>query len=567
MLFCNRILNSVLGIFNFFKKGLYRNLPIYLSYCQIYETSLGIRDFLTNYRSKLNWYCFQIIFSVFILLAVLNNITDYEWFFENFWIQIFLFIIFFFLFTKESEWNNTTLRVLALRISVIIFVCSLYLFYKFDPYSVGFQFITKNTLKPNFYNFLLFFEIDGISIFFILLTTFITPICLLVSWEIILYLRYWIICFFLIEFFLLIAFTTTNLLTFFIAFESILIPMFLVIGIWGTRFERIKAAYLFFLYTLVGSIFFLINLISIQSIFGTFDFTFLQNIEQELNLKNKIILWIFFFLAFAVKIPMFPFHIWLPEAHVEAPTAGSIMLASLLLKLGGYGFLRFSVSLFPETSKYFLPFIVVLSFIGITYSSLIALRQLDLKRLIAYSSIAHMNYIVLGIFSFTYLGIIGSILLMLGHGIVSSALFLLIGVLYDRHHVRLLPYYSGLVTVMPLFSLFFGFFTFTNMAFPGLSNFPGELLILIGLIDLNLIVGLTTIFGLFLSAVYSVWLLNRLIFGSLKILYTSTFIDISRREFFSIFPLIILTFVMGLIPNFFFKYISFSVLLLLIKIL
>lgn len=264
---------------------------------------------------------------------------------------------------------------------------------------------------------------------------------------------------------------------------------------------------------------------------------------------------------------MFPFHIWLPEAHVEAPTSGSIMLASLLLKLGGYGFLRFSIGLFPQTSNFFLPLIVVFCFVGITYSSLITLRQLDLKRLIAYSSIAHMNYIVLGLFSFTYLGVIGGILLMLGHGIVSSALFLLVGVLYDRHHVRLLSYYSGLVTVMPIFSLLFGFFTFTNMAFPGLANFPGELLILVGLVEANFIIALSSVFGLFLSAVYSVWLLNRLIFGSLKTLYTSTFNDISRREFYSVLPLIFLTFLMGLVPNFFLEVISFSTLSFLTKIL
>lgn len=498
----------------------------------------------------------------------LNQIPNFDIsFLVTFWPQVFLFFIFFLFFIKESSLDNIRLRKISLQISLLIFVCSLYLFLKFDPYTSEFQFLNRSKLEPAFYNFSMFFEIDGISIFFILLTTFITPICLLVSWEVALYLRYLIIYFFLIEFFLLIAFSTTNLLIFFIAFESILIPMFLIIGIWGTRFERIKAAYLFFLYTLVGSIFFFMNLIAIQSTFGTFDFVFLQNIEQELSLKNKILLWLFFFFAFAVKIPMFPFHIWLPEAHVEAPTAGSIMLASLLLKLGGYGFLRFSVNLLPETSKYFLPLIVILCFIGMTYSSLTALRQLDLKRLIAYSSVAHMNYIVLGIFSFNYLGILGSIILMLGHGIVSSGLFLLIGVLYDRHHVRLISYYSGLVIVMPLFSLFFGFFTFTNMAFPGLSNFPGELLILLGLIELNFFIALTTVFGLFLSAVYSIWLLNRLVFGSLKILYTKTFVDISRREFFSVVPLVFLTFVMGLIPNFFFKYIAFSVLSLLTKFL
>lgn len=510
--------------------------------------------FLTNYPNEPNWLLF--LFNFFsIELCIIHSL------------KVLFFVIFSFIYFYKADLDNYSLRWCSLMISIMIFLFSLTLFFKFDLFKFNLQFTNGVESKLNFFNFSLFFEIDGISLFFILLTTFITPICLLVSWEISNYLRHFIVCFFLIEFFLLIAFTTTNLLIFFIAFESILIPMFLIIGIWGTRFERVKAAYLFFLYTLFGSIFFLLNLISLQSTFGTFDWTFLQFSEQEMGLKTKTLLWIFFFLSFSVKIPMFPFHVWLPEAHVEAPTAGSIMLASLLLKLGGYGFLRFSIGLFPQTSNFFLPLIVVLCFIGITYSSLITLRQLDLKRLIAYSSIAHMNYIVLGLFSFTYLGIVGGILLMLGHGVVSSALFLLVGVLYDRHHVRLLSYYSGLVVVMPIFSLLFGFFTFTNMAFPGLANFPGELLILAGLVEANFVIALTSVFGLFLSAVYSVWMLNRLIFGSLKTLYTSTFNDISRREFYSVSPLVFLTFVMGLIPNFFLESISFSTLSFLIRIL
>jgi proton-translocating NADH-quinone oxidoreductase chain M len=527
--------------------------PFWLNYTD-YMLNIFSNFFLFNYPNGSNW-----------LISLFNFFSNEICIIHP--LKILLFIIFSFIYFSKADLDNYSLRWCSLVISIIFFLISLIFFFEFDLFKFNFQFTSVIESKLNFFNFSWFFEIDGISLFFILLTTFITPICLLVSWEVVAYLRYFIICFFLIEFFLLVAFTTTNLLVFFIAFESILIPMFLIIGIWGTRFERIKAAYLFFLYTLVGSIFFLLNLISLQSTFGTFDFTFLQFSEQEMGFNSKIILWIFFFLSFSVKIPMFPFHIWLPEAHVEAPTSGSIMLASLLLKLGGYGFLRFSIGLFPQTSNFFLPLIVVLCFIGITYSSLITLRQLDLKRLIAYSSIAHMNYIVLGLFSFTYLGIVGGVLLMLGHGIVSSALFLLVGVLYDRHHVRLLSYYSGLVIVMPIFSLLFGFFTFTNMAFPGLANFPGELLILAGLVEANFVIALTSIFGLFLSAVYSVWLLNRLIFGSLKTLYTSTFNDISRREFYSISPLIFLTFVMGLIPNFFLESISFSTLSFLIRIL
>ena len=533
--------------------------------------NLSFFDIAKNWLNG-NWVIGLIVF-IFLFFEIFSLVESSNLIFLTFitfnfnWIKFFFFFFFSFFFINDSNYNydNSSLREISLTFALMTFLVSLLCFITFDPYKFNFQLLSLNDYQLEFFNFFFSSQIDGISIFFILLSTFIIPICILVSWEIVAYLREFIICFFAIELFLLIAFSTTNLLVFFIAFESILIPMFLVIGIWGTRFERIKASYFFFFYTLVGSIFFLFNLLFIYTFFGTFDINYLYYIEHEIPLSLSRLLWIFFFLAFAVKIPMFPFHIWLPEAHVEAPTAGSILLAGVLLKLGGYGFLRFSIGLFPLASKFFLPIVGILCFLSITYASLVTLRQLDLKRLIAYSSIAHMNYIVLGLFSFTHLGIIGGIYLMLGHGVVSSALFLLVGVLYDRHHVRLLSYYSGLVLVMPLFSTLFGFFTFTNMAFPGLANFPGELLILIGLVEANFVIALSTLFGLFLSAVYSVWLLNRLIFGNLKIIYTTTFSDISRKEFYSVFPLIVLTFIMGLLPNFFLKYISFSVIYLLEK--
>ena len=334
--------------------------------------------------------------------------------------------------------------------------------------------------------------------------------------------------------------------------------MFLIIGIWGSRLRKVRAAYQFFLYTLIGSFFTLISIIYIYSNTGTTDLLILW--FTKFNNFLQLILWFTFFLGFAVKIPMIPFHIWLPEAHAEAPTTGSVILAGVLLKLGGYGFIRFSLPLFPEASIYFSPLIFLLSLVAIIYGSLTTLRQIDLKKIIAYSSISHMGFVTLGIFSLNPISVEGSIVLMLSHGLISSSMFFCVGILYDRFGTRILKYYNGLVQVMPLFTVFFMFFSFSNISFPGTSSFIGELLILSGLVKLSFILVFLSLLGVILSASYAIWLLNRIVFSTLKTYYFFIFQDISRREFFILFNLSLLVFWIGIYPFSFLNDISFSVL-------
>ena len=301
----------------------------------------------------------------------------------------------------------------------------------------------------------------------------------------------------------------------------------------------------------------LISLILIYFITGTTDLQILWNFS--FSEVQQLFFWVAFFASFSVKIPMIPFHIWLPEAHAEAPTAGSVILAGVLLKMGGYGFLRFSIPLFPLATLYFTPLVYTLSAIAAVYASLTTLRQIDLKKIIAYSSVAHMGFVTIGIFTLNVQGIEGSIILMLSHGLVSSALFLCVGILYDRYKTRIIKYYSGLVQVMPVFVIFFFFFSFCNIGFPGTSSFIGELLVLIGSFQSNIFLTFVTSLSIILSACYSIWLLNRVSFGSLKLLYLRTFQDISRREFFILSPLVLLVLWMGLMPNYFLNEVHFSV--------
>ena len=337
--------------------------------------------------------------------------------------------------------------------------------------------------------------------------------------------------------------------------------MFLIIGIWGSRNRKIRAAYQLFLFTLVGSLLMLISIIFIYSFTGSTDLKFLLNFQFPKFIQ--LFLWLSFFFSLAVKIPMVPFHLWLPEAHAEAPTAGSVILAGILLKIGGYGFLRFSIPLFPEATIFFSPLVFILSLIAIIYGSLTTLRQIDLKKIIAYSSIAHMGFVTIGIFSLTVQGIEGSILLMISHGFVSSALFFCIGILYDRYSTRIIKYYSGLVQSMPLFSIYFFFFLFANIGFPCTSSFVSELLILIGLSKISLFITFLCAIGIILSAAYSIWLLNRVLFGILKLNFIKFYQDISRREFFILFYLTLNVFWIGLYPNSFLNEIHFSTLNLL----
>jgi proton-translocating NADH-quinone oxidoreductase chain M len=322
--------------------------------------------------------------------------------------------------------------------------------------------------------------------------------------------------------------------------------MFISIGVWGSRERKIRAAYMFFMYTLGGSVLLLLAIIYIFNRFGTTDYETLLLVD--FSLFEQKILFVAFFLSFAAKIPLLPVHIWLPEAHVEAPTAGSVILAGLLLKLGSYGLIRFVLPLFPQASIFYTPFIFTLCIIGVIYTSLTAIRQTDLKRIVAYTSIAHMNLVVMGIFSFSVIGIEGALFQSISHGFVSSDLFLLIGVIYDRHHTRMIKYYSGLAHTMPLFTFIFLFFTMANIAIPGLSSFIGEFLILIGIVKISVIGTILGAVGMFLGGAYSLWLFNRISYGNLKTQYLYNFSDINKREFFVILPLVFTTFFFGLYP-------------------
>nr|AOX48931.1 NADH dehydrogenase subunit 4 [Gelidium crinale f. luxurians] len=454
--------------------------------------------------------------------------------------------------------NLRLCRLIALYSSCITFLFSLSIWLQFDSSTSLFQFIYTFSWLKN-WNIYYTIGVDGISIFFILLTTFLTIICILISWVSITFLlKEYLICFLILEFCLIQVFSVLDLLLFYIFFESVLIPMFLIVGVWGSRSRKIRAAYQFFLYTLIGSLLMLIGLIFVYFQAGTTDIQLLW--QTNFSEFRQLILWVAFFSSFAVKIPMIPFHIWLPEAHAEAPTAGSVILAGILLKMGGFGFLRFSLPLLPFASIFFTPLIFSLSLVAVIYASLTTLRQVDLKKIIAYSSVSHMGFVTIGIFSLTLQGIEGSIILMLSHGLVSSALFLCVGILYDRHKTRIIKYYNGLVQVMPIFSSFFLFFVFANLGFPGTSSFIGEFLVLFGIFKSSIFVTFFAALGMIFGAAYSIWLFNRIVFGVVKVQYFYLFQDISRREFWILIPLILLILWMGLYPNSFLDLIHFSVL-------
>lgn len=449
------------------------------------------------------------------------------------------------LYIGKEKKSPQHVKYVALSASLLTFLISLFLWILFDRSTGIYQF--REFLFFDFH-YSLPFGIDGISLFFILLTTFTIPPTLLVGWQSVRQsVREYCLCFLFLEIFLLLVFTVTDLLLFYIFFESVLLPMFLVIGIWGSRERKIRAAYQFFLYTLAGSVCMLLGVLLIYFQTGTTDLFILK--ESFFSETRQIYLWLAFFASFAVKVPMIPFHLWLPEAHVEAPTGGSVILAGILLKLGGYGFLRFSLPLFPYASLYFTPFLYTISLCGIIYTSLTTLRQIDLKKIIAYSSVAHMNYVTIGIFTFNSIGIEGSILLMISHGIVSPALFILVGALYDRHKTRLLRYYGGCARTMPLFAFFFLFFTMANISIPGTSSFVGEFLILTGSYQINSTVSVLAATGMVLGGAYGLWLANRILYGVQKTIYIGEFADLSRREVLLLFPYFLCTLYIGFYPE------------------
>jgi len=451
----------------------------------------------------------------------------------------------FILFSKSEKNENKNSINLSLFTSIINLFLAIFLWHSFDKNFVGFQFVEEQNWISGFIKFK--FGIDGISVLFIVLTTFITPICIISCINSIkTRLKEFLIAILILETFMIGVFCSLDLVVFYIFFEAGLIPMFLIIGIWGGP-KRVYAAFKFFLFTLLGSVLMLVAIISIYWITGTTDIT--QIFEIKIPVKHQYVLWLAFFSSFAVKMPMWPVHTWLPDAHVEAPTAGSVILAAILLKMAGYGFLRFSIGMFPVASEYFVPLIYTLSIIAIIYTSLVALMQEDMKKLIAYSSVAHMGFVTLGIFTFTTQGIEGSIFQMLSHGLISAALFLCVGVLYDRVHSRLISSYGGIVNVLPKYSLVFAVFMLGALGLPGTSGFVGEILILIGAFQKSSLVAVLASIGIILGAAYMLWLYKRVVFGKLDKSELKELKDLNFLEGAVLFSLVILVLFFGFYPN------------------
>jgi len=451
------------------------------------------------------------------------------------------------IFIKDT--NTKLIRNVALISSMSAFVFSTLLWVFFDRSTAKFQFVEEFLWIPSS-NINFFVGVDGISLFFVILTTLLVPLCILASWDSVkIYMKEYMIAFLVMESLLIIVFTILDLILFYVFFEAILIPMFLIIGVWGSRERRIRAAYMLFFYTLIGSVLMLLAILAIYAITGTTDYQILLTTPFDESLQK--VFWIAFFASFAVKVPMVPVHIWLPEAHVEAPTAGSVILAGVLLKLGSYGLIRFSMPLFPAATIFYTPLVYTMAAVAVIYTSLTAIRQTDMKRIIAYASVAHMNVILVGMFALNAQGLEGAMIQQLAHGLVSSALFLCVGVLYDRHHTRLVRYYGGVAHTMPIFVTIFMFFTMANIAFPLTANFVGEFLILVGAFQVNTTIAFLSATGMILGGGYSLWLYNRIAFGNLKIQSIGAYSDINRREFFIQIPLILGTFLMGIYPEIF----------------
>ena len=452
----------------------------------------------------------------------------------------------FVLFIKDNASKNyQNSKYVALFVSFANFLISIYLWYLFDNSTSEFQFIENKQWLKGFVNYTI--GIDGISILFILLTTLITPLCIIsIINSITSRVKEFLIAILVMESLMIGVFCSLDLIIFYLFFEGGLIPMFLIIGIWGGE-RRVYSAFKFFLFTLLGSILMLIAIITIYWTAGTTNV--IQLYELGIDLKYQNLLWLAFFSSFAVKTPMWPVHTWLPDAHVEAPTAGSVVLAAILLKLAGYAFIRFSLGLFPIASDFFTPLIYFLSLIAIVFISLVALMQDDMKKLIAYSSVAHMGFVTLGIFTLTQQGIEGSIIQMISHGFVSAALFVCVGVLYDRSHSRMISTYGGVVSIMPKFSIFFMVFTLAAIGLPGTSGFIGEFLILVGAFQKSFLVAAIASLGVILAAAYMLWLYKRVVFGNLINKKLLKMPDLNKSEIFILWSLVIPTVFFGFYPE------------------
>jgi NADH-quinone oxidoreductase subunit M len=465
----------------------------------------------------------------------------------------------------DDEAAQTNAKWLALVATSATFLISLILLFAFDPSDPGFQFVEE---RPWILGLTYKLGVDGISILFVMLTTFLMPITIGACWTVKHRVKEYMIAFLLLETLMIGVFVALDLVLFYLFFEAGLIPMFLIIGIWGGK-ERIYAAFKFFLYTFIGSVLMLVAMIAMYMDAGTTDIVALLNhtfSAGPLTLAGwqiaggmQTLLWLAFFASFAVKMPMWPVHTWLPDAHVQAPTAGSVVLAAVLLKMGGYGFLRFSLPMFPVASDLLAPLVLWMSAIAIVYASLVALVQEDMKKLVAYSSVAHMGFVTMGIFAATRQGLDGAIFQMISHGFISGALFLIVGVIYDRMHTREISAYGGLVNRMPAYAAVFLLFTMANVGLPGTSGFVGEFLTFMAVFQVNTWVAVVSATGVILSAAYALWLYRRVSFGPLVKDSLRAITDMDRREKALFAPLVVMTLLLGVYPSLAIDLISTSV--------
>ena len=445
----------------------------------------------------------------------------------------------------DDEAARRNARWIALWTTLITFAVSVLLVLRFDPNQTDFQFVEKSNWLAAGISYHM--GVDGISLPFVILTTALMPFCIVASWKSVTNrLREYMMAFLILETLMVGTFSALDLVLFYLFFEGGLIPMFLIIGVWGGP-RRVYASFKFFLYTLLGSVLMLLAIMALYWNAGTTDIPTLMHTAVPRSLQTWA--WLAFFASFAVKMPMWPVHTWLPDAHVEAPTAGSVILAAILLKMGGYGFLRFSLPMFPLASHDFAPLVWTLSAIAIIYTSLVALMLEDIKKLIAYSSVAHMGFVTMGIFAGTMQGVAGGVFQMISHGIVSGALFLCVGVVYDRMHTREIAAYGGLVNRMPIYALVFMVFTMANVGLPGTSGFVGEFMTLLGTFKVSIPTAFFATFGVILSAGYALWLYRKVVFGALTKPSLASIKDLTLREGVILFPLVALTILFGVYPK------------------